>query len=44
MRWPENELGLTGGDGLFNTITEEQALVLSRQIEELLPKFVKPAV
>ena len=44
LSWPENELGLTGGEGLFNTITEEQALVLSGQIEELLPKFAKAAV
>jgi hypothetical protein len=37
LRWPEEEIGLTGGEGLFNTITEKQALELSEQIEELLP-------
>ena len=41
---PDKELDLIGGDGLFNMITEEQALKLSQQIEELLPQFAKPTV
>ena len=43
LDWPPQNINdITGADGLLSKISEEQAKELSKNIEELLPRFIHP--
>ena len=43
LSWPSNKSDVLSDNGFFNSLTEEQAIELSKAMEPYLPKFTMPA-
>ena len=42
LNWPSIESEVLSTDGFFNSLTEEQAIEVSKALEQFLPKFTMP--